>query len=196
MAVTAANKVKYGLKNVHVAKLTEDAEGNITYTAPRKVPGAVALSLPPVGEKTAFYADDVEYFTSFQNNGYEGTLEIAIVPDWFNEEIMLEKKDENEVYTENANTQPERFALLFEFDGDAKKTRHVMYNCKAQRANVESNTKTNNAEPKTESLPVVVKPLPDGSVKARTTANTPELAYNNWFKEVYGHGAAAIKKGV
>jgi len=185
------NKVKYGLKNVHVAKLTEDDEGKVTFATPKKIPGAVSLSLPPVGEKTAFYADDIEYYTSIQNNGYEGTLEIALIPDWFNKEIMGETADENEVYTENANVQPERFAMMFEFDGDAKKTRHVLYNCKATRPNVEGSTKSNTAEPKTESLSITVKPLSDGRVKARTTESTPDATYNSWFEAVYAASAAS-----
>lgn len=185
------NKVKYGLKNVHVAKLTETDEGEVSFGTPKRIPGAVALSLPPVGEKTAFHADDIEYFTSVQNNGYEGTLEVAIVPDWFKEEILCEEVDENNVQIENANNQPERFALMFEFDGDKNKIRHVMFNCKASRPNIEGNTKTNTADPKTETLPIVVKPLADGKVKARTNAKTTKTAYDNWYKGVYGFSGAA-----
>ena len=181
---TPTNKVRYGLKNVHVAKLTESA-GVVSWGTPQAMPGAVNLDLPPVGEKTAFYADDIEYFTSIQNNGYEGNLEIAIITDWFKENILGETKDTNNVYTENANVQPERFALLFEFDGDANKTRYCLYNCKATRPNVKGSTKTNTITPGTESLSIVVKPLSDGKVKSRTTENTPSSAYNAWYTSVY-----------
>lgn len=47
------NKVKYNLKNVHAAKLTEtkSAEGVISYTysTPQAVPGAVSISLSAEG---------------------------------------------------------------------------------------------------------------------------------------------------
>lgn len=185
------NKVKYGLKNVHVAKLTENAAGVISFGTPRPIKGAVNMSLPPAGETTPFYADDIEYYTSITNNGYEGTLEVALVPDWFGTDIMNEVVDENDVQIENSTVQPERFALLFEFDGDVSHTRHAMLNCKAARPNVESGTKTNTTEVKTETLNIVAKPLPDGKVKAKTTPSTPDSVYNGWFDNVYGQTSTA-----
>ena len=71
------NKVKYNLKNVHAAKLTETVvEGVRTYTyaTPRAIHGAVSLSLDMEGETTPFYADGIVYFRSTTNNGYSETL--------------------------------------------------------------------------------------------------------------------------
>lgn len=189
--MSSANKVKYGLKNVYVAPLTETDAGIISYGTPRHVPGAVNLSLPPVGETTPFYADDIEYFTSMTNNGYEGNIEFALVPDWFKEKYLGEIVDENFVYTERAGVQPSRFAMMFEFDGDKRKVRHVLYNCKANRPNVDGETKQNTTTPKTESMPLVVKPLPDMTVKGRTNEKTPDSVYNGWFDNVYGQISTA-----
>ena len=189
--MSTANKVKYGLKNVYVAPLTENDAGIISYGTPRRVPGAVNLSLPPVGETTPFYADDIEYFTSITNNGYEGNIEFAIIPDWFKAMYLGEHVDTNNVYTEIAGVQPSRFAMMFEFDGDKRKVRHVLYNCKANRPNVDGETKKNTTEPKTESMPLIVKPLPDMTVKARTNENTPDSVYNAWFDDVYGQISTA-----
>ena len=39
------NKVKFGLSNVHVAKMIKGEDGAITYGIPIKIPGAVNLCL-------------------------------------------------------------------------------------------------------------------------------------------------------
>ena len=41
---------------------------------------------------------------------------------------------------ENANSETAAFALLFEFDGDIRKIRHVLYNCSASRPKIEGKT--------------------------------------------------------
>ena len=157
------NKVKYGLKNVHAAKLTETTtEGITTYTydTPKRIPGAVNMSLDAESESTPFYADNIVYFRSTTNNGYSGDLEIALVPEWFREEILQEAKDSNGVFIEKSETgEPVHFALLFEFDGDEKAIRHVLYNCSvSNRPSVSSQTKETSIDPVTETLPKHIRP--------------------------------------
>ena len=82
-AVQGENKVKFGLKNVHVAAVTEGEDGAYTFETPERIKGAVSMALSPVGDTTSFYADDEEYFTSIANNGYDGTLEMALIPNDF-----------------------------------------------------------------------------------------------------------------
>ena len=93
------NKVKFGLKNVHVAKMTvgTDAQGNETYSYanPKAWPGAVSLSMDAQGGLTPFYADNKKYFVTYSHTGYEGDLESALVPDWVNEDIFGDTVDAN-----------------------------------------------------------------------------------------------------
>ena len=53
------NKVKFGLKNVHYAPITASVDGEPTFGVPKRLPGAVSLTLDVQGEEVEFEADDV-----------------------------------------------------------------------------------------------------------------------------------------
>ena len=180
-----SNKIKYGLKNVHAAIQTE-TDGVYAYATPTAIPGAVSLSLEAQGEASPFYADDCEYYVSAGNNGYSGDLEIALIPEWFRTDILQETKDSNGVLVETSDgKQAVKFALLFEFAGDVKAVRHVMYNCTVARPAVGSQTKEENIEPQTESLTITSKPRTDGLVKSKTGDTTATATYEGWYTDVY-----------
>lgn len=180
------NKVKYNLKNVHAAKLSRDEEGNLVYTTPVAIPGAVSISLDAEGDSSPFYADGIVYFRSSSNNGYSGDLEIALIPEWFRVDILKEELDKNKVLVEKSDiTETEKFALLFEFEGDEHGIRHILYNCSASRPSIESETKEDTIEPGTEKLSLTADPREDGLVKSRTGDNTESTVYENWYKSVY-----------
>ena len=87
---------------------------------------------------------------------------------------------------EKANvSETEKFALLFEFDGDVNAIRHVLYNCSASRPSIESETKEDTIEPGTETLSLTADPREDGLVKSRTGDTTSADTYANWYKNVY-----------
>lgn len=180
------NKVTFGLKNVHYAVITE-TEGAIVYGNPIEIPGGVEISLEPRGEMTEFYADDILYYSAPNNQGYDGTLNIANIPDRFAIDCLGEEQDEEDkVITEKSNKEGKAFALMFEFDGDVKATRHVLYNCSANRPTIASTTRSNSKEPNTNELSFVSSPRStDLAVKTKTTTNTPKEIYENWYKSVY-----------
>ena len=112
------NKVKFGLSNVHVAKMIKGEDGAITYDTPFKIPGAVNLSLDAEGDNEPFYADNIKYFESFANNGYSGELEIAKIPDEFLKEILGQKIDSIGGVLENINDVITPFAFMYQIEGD------------------------------------------------------------------------------
>ena len=183
------NKIKYGLKNVYYAVATLAADGTATFATPVRIPGAVNLSLEPQGDREPFYADDVEYFVSISNTGYEGDLEIALVPESFETDVLKAVEDTNKVLFEEVSPEIVHFALLFQFAGDKKNIRHCFYNCTAMRPTVEGETKGENIEPKTESLSLRAGSIYDATlqkdiVKAKTKDDTTEAIYNAWFTQV------------
>lgn len=181
------NKVKFNIKNVHYALKTDTG-----YETPKQIPGAISISLEAQGELSAFYADGIKYYVSSSNNGYEGDLEIALIPDEFRIDIFGEEKDDNSVLVENVNTESVEFALGFDIDGDVKTTRFWFYNCTATRPSTESSTNEDKKEPTTDKLTVSCAPLADGKVRSKTTEETPEQTYKDWFNKVYTPVKATI----
>lgn len=183
------NKVHYDLVDVHVAPLTI-TDGVVTYGAPVKLDGSISMDLSPKGNTVQLRADGIVYYQASSNSGYEGNLNLAMVPDWFKVQYLGETLDAGNVQIENAEAEQKPFALLYGFKYDKKHRRHVLYNCMAGRANIKGENKDNQRDPDTESLPLTAVPLPGGNVKASTTADTADAVYNGWLTAVY-QGAAA-----
>ena len=186
MSKNKDNKVKYNIKNAHYAVQKEDEEGTISFETPVPIKGAVSVSFDANGDITPFYADGIQYYVSAANNGYEGDAEFALIPDQFREDILKEQRDEKGVLHEVSETgDTQKFAFLFEFDGDQKAIRRVLYNCTATRPSIESDTKEENVEPGIETITISNSPLPNGRVKAQTTVDTDKTTYDGWYKAVY-----------
>lgn len=179
------NKVKFNLKNAHYAMLSIAADGTVSYGTPVALPGAVSISLDANGEPENFYADGVAYYVINNNMGYDGDLELAIIPESFRVDALNETLDDNNVLVENANTELNSFALLFEFDGDVRHIRHVLYNCSASRPGIEGQTNEESRQVQTETLTIKATPLASGVVKAKTGDTTDSSTYNNWYNAVY-----------
>ena len=181
------NKVKFGLKNVYYSKITVSG-GVYTFGTPVAIAGAVNLSLDAQGDETNFYADDTKYYNVTNNTGYSGTLEVAKFNETFFNDIFGYVADTNSIKFEDAEVEPSQFALLFEFSGDANKTRHVIYNCTASRPSVSSSTLTESKDPVTETLNITASPLPldsNGHRLVKAKCNEGDAEYATWFSAVY-----------
>lgn len=180
-----SNKVKFGFKKVYYAPITEDANGVETYATPVELPGAVSMSLSPAGDMTEFYADDHNFFSDDNNNGYDGTLELALVPDDFKIACLGMVKDSNGIIIETATAVNTPFALLCEFTTDDKARRFVFYRCMATRFDVGANTKGESIEVQTETLNLKIRPDSNAHVKGETSEEAQPTVYNNWYSSVY-----------
>lgn len=185
----AENKVRFNLKNVHYAVLTVTATTSgesVSWATPVAVPGAVTLTLDPVGEVTPFYADGITYYRSVGNNGYSGSLEMARYPDKMLQDVWgVTLGSTSKVLTEKNNVEPKAFALLYQIDGDADNEYYVLYSCSGTRPGIGSTTNTDVKTPQTQTSNITAGPLANGSVLARTTDATPTATKNGWFSAVF-----------
>lgn len=180
----AKNKVKFGLKNVHVWSITESTSEKVTYGEVIKVPGAVSIKLEASGDSNPFYADDMIYWNQYSNNGYEGELEIALIPEEFEVQVLGYIKDKNGAIIEANASKAKNYAMAFEFDGDVTQTRHIFYNCSSSRPNIEGATTEDKTEPQTDTINITTAPASDtGYVKARLEKG--QTGYDTFFATPY-----------
>ena len=142
---------------------------------------------PAQGDVTKFRADNIDYWVGQSNNGYSGSLESALVPDSFKKDVLGYFEDSAGMLVEDAGASTTPFALLFQFEGDDKATRHVLYNCTASRPAVNGQTTDAAIEPQTESVDltassIYVSALSKNVVKASALESSTN--YSNWFTTV------------
>ncbi|MDD9148159.1 Ig-like domain-containing protein [Sporolactobacillus sp. CQH2019] len=179
------NKVRYGLRNAHYSKITENADGTLSFGIPKPLPGSVNLTLTASGDPIQFFADDTTYYQEDTNNGYDGKFELSRLTEDFRKDCLGETNN-GEAMIENADSHGSKFALLFEFQGDKKATRHVVYYCSASRPEQASATKSDKTEVQTTTLEFTSAPRPDNRiVKANTSSTVSDAVYNGWYDAVY-----------
>lgn len=179
-----SSKIKFGFKNAFYAKITE-SDGVISYGTPKALKGAVSMSLSPAGESLDFYADDMLYFGEEVNDGYDGTLELALIPEDFRADILGETVNADGVYEESATAVQGSFALLCECATDQKGRKFAFYNCRASRTDIAGSTKTASKEVQTETLNLKIRPDANGIVQRHTGDDTTDAVLEAWYTAVY-----------
>lgn len=191
------NKITYGLKNVYYATVTEtQADDGITvkYATPVRMPGAASLSMPKSSEKTAIAADDdSEYAVVYENKGYEGEVVLYNVPDSYLTDC-LGMRVEGDTIVENKEDTPSPHALLFEFDGDVQKRRHIFYRCMATNPDIASQTKGNGINVNQVTLKLTASPAKDTGDIKRTCKQSDSEVYTKWFTAVQTSGGVALSE--
>lgn len=193
----SANKVKYGLKNVHYALVTETVgtgtqSGIVTtsYGTVKAIAGAVSLSLSANADRNVFRADNEDYFVSYGQGGYEGDLEVARVNEDFLKDVLGYVEDNDKILVESsaAFKTVNYFALTFEFDGDQKATKHCLYKCSASRPNIASQTtgEGGTTDPQTETLTLTAVPRADADkyIHLQTQDSTTTAVTEAWYTAI------------
>ena len=192
-----ANKVLYGLSQAAYAVATFATDGSVSYSTPVSLPGSVSLSLDAQGDLTTFRADNLDYWTSQSNTGYQGDYEIAKLPDSFYTDILKAINDQNGLNVEVVDPDTVHFAFLFQVEGDKNAVRHVLYNCTSGRPSVAGSTTEESIEPNTQTVQITAPPIEFSTltkpvIKARAENATASTAYTSWFTAVQTPGSPAV----
>lgn len=194
----ANNKVKFGLKNVHYALVTETVvttgadAGKIvsSYGELKALAGAVSMSLSSSASKSVFRADNSDYYVSYGEGGYDGSLEVARVNEDFLKDVLGYVEDTDKILVESgaAFKTVNYFALVFEFDGDQRETKHCLYKCSASRPDIASQTtgEGGTTDPQTETLNITAVPRIDEDkyIHLQTQETTTTAVVEAWYTAV------------
>lgn len=187
--MTDKNKLKFGLRNVHLAPMTDTGLA-LEYGDVVKWPGAVELTLDPNGDALEEYADDLMYAKIENNQGYTGKTTMEYLTPEIDELLFGNKAGEDGVTIENTDNKNSPVAMMFEFSGDQNHVRHVLYNVSFSRSSDGSASRTDKLESQTSEFEFSAMPNPyTYDVKAKAPEDS--AAYKGWFDKVYVKGATA-----
>lgn len=182
-------RIRYGIRNTHYAKATDDGTGVLTYASPKAIPGAKSISLDAQGDAVDEYADNITWWHGDTNNGYSGSIEFE---DTESADAFLidtcgwEKDPVTGIVTEKASDTPSEFALGFQFElagGKDTGKRTWLYRCTASRPSIAGSTKESGVTVQTNTVNITAMPrLNDDKVKQSVVSTDP--AYNTFFAAV------------
>lgn len=189
------NKVRFGLKNLHRAKVNRAEDGTVTFSEPERMRGAVSISFTKEGsDQQEFHADDEVYYTiDGTNGGYSAELVIARLGTADREALLGETFDDDGVQFETTEDKAPEYAYIMEMQGDFSPIAFCYYCGKASRIDMNANTKGETVEVDTDTVSIRFTgvELPFGSetksVVQSHLEKTDENAekYANFFKAVH-----------
>ena len=183
-----ANKVEFGISELHVCTYTVNDDGTVTLGTPYHQPGAVSFSPEEQSENNTFYADNIAFWSGYSGGTFEGDLEVAKFSDEFKTQFLGYKALANGGLANVKNATKPNVAIFFQVEGDSESRRIALYNCSLGVIGREFNTIEDTKEPTTETLGVTCtgdnatgvtmasfKPSDEGYATLFTNPTAPEL---------------------
>lgn len=189
MAIKSSIKRPFGVKNVHIAILTKDEKGTLTYETPVFVKGIEGFQYTPQYASGEAYSDDIQDTTISMPVSYDLTLTFAeYLPKIQN--MLQGSSIENGGVTVNSEDSQNSVALLFEYDfSDGDKGFGIFYNCKLVCEGGTHNTKTGSIEFSKYQLKGKALPVSDGTISRFISKDENKLkpdAISKFYEKVLG----------
>lgn len=178
-----ANKIQYGISNVHYA--VETAEGQ--YSAPVHMPGGENLAITNQGgDQNVIYADNQNYWSRSNASGKQGELQMAKFPASFLEDVLGQEVDETTGgIIEGPGDIARNFALMFQLEGDQGGKRVCWFHCSATVPTYTAATATDSITEASETSTVTASPVTiGGKLRTQITMETGDAGYADFFTEV------------
>lgn len=148
-----ANKVEFGISQLHIGTYTADAQGNVTLGAPYHLPGARSFSTEAQSEQNNYYADNIIYWSGYSGGSLEGDLTVALFTDEFKKQFLGYRETMDGGLGEVKNAYKPNVYVAFQVEGDVEATRAILYNGSLGSITREYATIEENKEPVEESIP-------------------------------------------
>lgn len=148
-----ANKVEFGISQLHVGTYTE-SNGTVTLGTPYHQKGAVSFSPEEQSEQNNFYADNIVYWSGYSGGTLEGDLEVAMFDDDFKSQFLGYKALTNGGLANVKNPTKPSVYIAFQVEGDDESRRVILYNCSLGGITRSYNTIEESKEPTTETIPI------------------------------------------
>lgn len=183
-----ANKVEFGISELHVGTYSVSDQGVVTLGTPYAQKGAVSFAPETQQEQNTFYADNIAYWSGYSGGTLEGDLEVAKFDDAFKTQFLGYKALTNGGLASVKNATKPNVYIAFQVEGDAESRRVILYNCSLGAITREFNTIEESKEPATETIGVTCtgdnatgvtiasfKPTDAGYATLFTSPTAPEL---------------------
>lgn len=121
------NKIEYGISNLHIGEYIED-NGIVTLGEAMKIPGAISLSLDEKSDEVKIHADNIVYYSSYNESGETGDLNVTIFGDEFKEKFLGYQKLDDGGFAKIKGAKKPKAYLIFQAEGDTFNRRFIMYN--------------------------------------------------------------------
>lgn len=178
-----ANKVLFGISNLHVGTYTETTttQGTtVTLGTPYHQAGAVSFSPEEQSEQNTFYADNIAYWSGYSGGTLEGDLEVAMFDDAFKTQFLGYKTlTSGGLALVKGATKPNVY-IAFQVEGDEEARRVILYNCTLGGISREFSTIEESKEPQTATIPVTAVGCTTNGVTMATFKKT-DAGYNTLF---------------
>ena len=148
-----ANKVEFGISQLHIGTYTVADDGTVTLGAPYHLPGARSFSTEAQSEKNDYYADNIIYWSGYSGGSVEGDLTVALFTDEFKKLFLGYRETVDGGLGEVKNAFKPNVYVCFAVEGDQEQTRAILYNGSLGSISREYATIEESKEPVEESIP-------------------------------------------